>query len=231
VNEIRQTRPQSSGVTSKPDNALRITEIFYSLQGESRSVGLPTTFIRLTGCPLRCQYCDTSYAFTGGEWMSIEDVITRIKQYPAQWVTVTGGEPLAQKNCLPLLTQLCDADYYVSLETSGALSLSDVDQRVVKVMDLKTPGSGEAEKNLLENLGLLSTQDQVKFVICDEQDYEWSKNIINQFRITDRCEVLMSPSFGQLDAAKLAEWILRDGLTVRFQLQLHKILWGNEPGR
>jgi len=163
--------------------------------------------------------------------MSIEDVITRIKQYPAQWVTVTGGEPLAQKNCLPLLTQLCDADYYVSLETSGALSLSDVDQRVVKVMDLKTPGSGEAEKNLLENLGLLSTQDQVKFVICDEQDYEWSKNIINQFRITDRCEVLMSPSFGQLDAAKLAEWILRDGLTVRFQLQLHKILWGNEPGR
>lgn len=163
--------------------------------------------------------------------MSIDEVMARIQQYPTQWITVTGGEPLAQKNCLPLLTRLCDAGYYVSLETSGALPVNDVDQRVVKVMDLKTPGSGEVDKNLLENLEHLLAQDQVKFVICDEQDYQWSKNIIGQYRLIDKCEVLMSPSYGQLDGAKLAEWILRDGLAVRFQLQLHKILWGNEPGR
>lgn len=231
MNDIPQSSAQESAVNTRPDDALRITEIFYSLQGESRSVGLPTVFVRLTGCPLRCQYCDTSYAFTGGEWMSLDAVITHVQQYPTNWVTVTGGEPLAQKNCLQLLAQLCDAGYHVSLETSGAMPVQDVDQRVIKVMDLKTPGSGEVERNLLTNLEYLSPQDQIKLVICDERDYQWAKAIIEGNRLTDICEVLMSPSYGQMNATQLAEWILRDGLTVRFQLQLHKILWGDEPGR
>ena len=231
MNDIPQSSAQESAVNTRSDDALRITEIFYSLQGESRSAGLPTVFVRLTGCPLRCQYCDTSYAFTGGEWMSIDKVITVVRQYPAKWVTVTGGEPLAQKNCLQLLNQLCDAGYRVSLETSGAMPVQDVDQRVIKVMDLKTPGSGEAERNLLTNLEYLSPQDQIKLVICDERDYQWAKAMIEDNRLMDICEVLMSPSYGQMNATQLAEWILRDGLTVRFQLQLHKILWGDEPGR
>ncbi|WP_455365634.1 7-carboxy-7-deazaguanine synthase QueE [Kaarinaea lacus] len=231
MNDIRQSTVQDSGSKARPGNALRITEIFYSLQGESRSVGLPTVFIRLTGCPLRCQYCDTSYAFTGGDWMSIDEIMERVRQYPTRWVTVTGGEPLAQKNCLQLLVELCDAGYQVSLETSGAMPVKDVDQRVIKVMDLKTPASGEVDKNLSENLQYLLAHDQIKFVICDEQDYQWAKKIIEDRCLTDKYEVLMSPSFGQMDATQLAGWILRDGLAVRFQLQLHKILWGDEPGR
>lgn len=216
---------------TRPDNALRVTEIFLSLQGESRTVGLPTIFIRLTGCPLRCQYCDTAYAFTGGEWISIPQIIKTISQYQTRWVTVTGGEPLAQKQCLSLLTQLCDLNYDVSLETSGALPVKDVDKRVVKVMDLKTPASGEQNRNMLENLQYLLPHDQIKFVICDEQDYEWAKQMIDTHGLLQKCEVLMSPSYSQLNPTQLADWILRDGLAVRFQVQLHKILWGDTPGR
>jgi 7-carboxy-7-deazaguanine synthase len=205
VNNSRQAPAQKSSAGVKPDNALRITEIFFSLQGESRSVGMPTVFVRLTGCPLRCQYCDTTYAFTGGEWMSIDEVMSRVRRYPAHWVTVTGGEPLAQKNCLQLLTRLCDAGYHVSLETSGALPVNEVDRRVTKVMDLKTPGSGEAHRNLLENLRSLLPHDQVKLVICDEQDYLWGKKIIEEHHLTEKCEVLISPSYGQMNATELAE--------------------------
>ncbi len=210
---------------------LRISEIFVSLQGESTTVGLPTVFVRLTGCPLRCQYCDTEYAFRGGEVTAINDVMAQVARYQVQYVTVTGGEPMAQPACVPLLARLCEAGYKVSLETSGALDISQVDTRVMKVMDLKTPGSGEVEKNRFENLGYLAPRDQVKLVICDREDYLWASRILEQHRITDRCEVLFSPSYGQQDAAELADWILADRLPVRFQLQLHKILWGNEPGR
>ena len=231
MSKVQQKSVNDTSNQVKPDEALRVTEIFYSLQGESTNVGLPTVFIRLTGCPLRCQYCDTSYAFTGGHWMSINEIVLAAKKYRTPWVTVTGGEPLAQKNCHQLLTRLCDSGLQVSLETSGALPLEEVDPRVVKVMDLKTPGSGESDRNLLENLGCLSGQDQIKFVVCDEEDYSWVKKLIEERQLTDQCQVLMSPSYGQLDASDLAEWILRDGLKVRFQLQLHKILWGDEPGR
>jgi len=231
VNSIHQHSAHDASARPKSDDALRITEIFYSLQGESRSVGLPTVFVRLTGCPLRCKYCDTAYAFTGGQWRSIDDVVSSVKTYDTPWVTVTGGEPLAQKNCLRLLTSLCDSGYQVSLETGGALPVNEVDQRVVKVMDLKTPGSGEADRNLLDNIQYLTPADQVKFVVCDEQDYRWAKKIIEEHQLTEKCEVLMSPSYGQMEAATLAEWILRDGLVVRFQLQLHKILWGDKRGR
>lgn len=210
---------------------LRITEIFLSLQGESRSVGWPTVFVRLTGCPLRCGYCDTAYAFTGGEWKSIPDILQAVKQHGVRHVCVTGGEPLAQKNCLPLLAALCDAGYEVSLETSGALDISAVDARVIRVMDLKTPGSGEVARNLMDNVPLLKRSDQVKFVICDRHDYEWAKEMLTTQQLTQRCEVLFSPSFGQLEAAQLAQWILDDHLPVRFQLQLHKILWGDARGR
>ena len=209
---------------------LRITEIFHSLQGESATVGCPTVFVRLTGCPLRCGYCDTEYAFTGGEWQSLEAIVEAVDAYDTPYVTVTGGEPLAQKNCLPLLTQLCDRGYQVSLETSGALDVSDVDPRVVKVVDLKTPGSGEVERNRYENLPLLLPHDQVKFVICDRADYEWSVEMLTKHDLAARCGVLFSPSFGQQDAAELAGWVLEDRLPVRMQLQLHKILWNNEPG-
>ena len=213
------------------DNRLKITEIFYSLQGEALTVGIPTTFIRLTGCPLRCQYCDTEYAFSGGDWMSLDAILERVAANQTRYVTVTGGEPLAQKPCLDLLAMLCDADYQVSLETSGALDISKVDSRVVKVMDIKTPGSGEENRNRLENINCISEHDQLKFVICDERDYEWSRELLQRHDLNQRCEVLFSPSFEQLAATDLADWILRDGLPVRMQMQLHKLLWGNQPGK
>jgi len=210
---------------------LRISEIFLSLQGESTTVGLPTVFVRLTGCPLRCQYCDTEYAFRGGEYMEANAVVARVAAYQVSHVTVTGGEPLAQPACLPLLSRLCDAGYQVSLETSGALDVSQMDTRVMKVMDLKTPASGELDKNRYQNLDCLTPRDQVKFVICDRGDYDWARWILDEYHLPGRCEVLFSPSAGQQNATRLAEWLLEDRLPVRFQLQLHKILWGNEPGR
>jgi len=212
-------------------NDLRISEIFYSLQGESKSVGMPTVFIRLTGCPLRCQYCDTSYAFSGGEMTSIADIIAQVEQYKTRYITVTGGEPLAQPACLELLKQLADKDYIVSLETSGALDVSQVDPRIVKVMDLKTPASAEESRNLYTNLPYLEAKDQLKFVICNAEDYAWSKDKLDEYKLEKQCEVLFSPSMGEQDPTELAEWILRDQLPVRFQLQLHKILWGNSPGK
>lgn len=212
-------------------STVRITEIFYSLQGESATVGLPTVFVRLTGCPLRCQYCDTEYAFYGGERQKISDVLLSVASHKPRDVCVTGGEPLAQKACMPLLAALCDKGYRVSLETSGALSVEYVDPRVVKVLDLKTPGSGEVEKNLYGNMEYLNTRDQVKFVICDRQDYEWARMKIDELKLTERVgDILFSPSTGQLNAAELADWILEDHLPVRFQLQLHKLLWNDEPG-
>lgn len=210
---------------------LRISEIFYSLQGESKSVGRPTVFIRLTGCPLRCQYCDTSYAFSGGEMTSIANIMAQVAQYKTQYITVTGGEPLAQPACLELLKQLADKEYIVSLETSGALDISQVDSRVVKVMDLKTPTSAEESCNLYTNLPHLDAKDQLKFVICNAEDYVWSKDKLDEYQLDRQCEVLFSPSMGEQDPTELAEWILRDQLPVRFQLQLHKILWGNSPGK
>lgn len=209
---------------------LRVSEIFLSLQGESTSVGLPTVFVRLTGCPLRCRYCDTEYAFRGGENLQLPDLLGRVAAYGVRHVTVTGGEPLAQPACLSLLTQLCDAGYSVSLETSGALDVGAVDARVVKVLDLKTPGSGECERNLYRNLDSLAPRDQVKFVICDRSDYEWARAQIGERRLAGRCELLFSPAWGQQDATQLAQWILEDRLPVRFQLQLHKLLWGDAPG-
>jgi 7-carboxy-7-deazaguanine synthase len=213
------------------DLSLRITEIFFSLQGETRTIGLPTVFIRLTGCPLRCDYCDTEYAFSGGERMTLAAILDEVRQYNPRYVTVTGGEPLAQPDCWPLLTQLCDAGYEVSLETSGAIDMNGVDVRVSKVMDLKTPASGELARNRYENIALLNRRDQVKFVICDRQDYEWARLQVDQWRLHERVdEILFSPSFGQQDATELAEWILRDRLPVRFQLQLHKLLWNDAAG-
>ncbi len=210
---------------------LRISEIFLSLQGESNTVGLPTVFVRLTGCPLRCRYCDTEYAFRGGQFMEINTIVASLASYQVRHVTVTGGEPLAQPACLILLERLCDAGYRVSLETSGALDISQVDTRVTKVLDVKTPGSGECSRNRWQNLDSLAPRDQVKFVICDRDDYEWSRQVLDERRLADRCDVLFSPSFGQQNAAQLAEWVLADRLPVRFQVQLHKILWGDEPGR
>jgi 7-carboxy-7-deazaguanine synthase len=217
--------PQAS-----PDAQLRITEIFYSLQGETNRVGLPTLFIRLTGCPLRCIYCDTTYAFTGGRNMSLAEILDQVATYQPHYVTVTGGEPLAQKNCLALMKALCDAGYEVSLETSGALDISAVDDRVMCVLDIKTPASGEAEKNRWENLALLTKHDEIKFVLCDENDYEWAKLILQQHQLAEKCTVLFSPVHGALNATQLADWILSDHLPVRMQVQLHKILWNNEPG-
>lgn len=210
---------------------LRITEIFFSLQGETRTIGLPTVFVRLTGCPLRCGYCDTAYAFQGGERRTLSTILEEVAQYQPRYVTVTGGEPLAQPNCWPLLSALCDAGYEVSLETSGAINMAGIDPRVVKVMDLKTPGSGELARNDYDNITLLLPHDQVKFVICDQQDYEWARMQVDRFALSERVdEVLFSPSFGQQNATELAEWIIRDRLPVRFQLQLHKLLWNDEPG-
>ena len=210
---------------------LRISEIFYSLQGESRTVGLPTVFIRLTGCPLRCQYCDTSYAFSGGETQSIAHIVEQVAQYNTRYITVMGGEPLAQQGCLELLKQLADKDYSVSLETSGAIDISKVDARIDKVMDLKTPGSDEEPRNLYTNLQYLDSQDQLKFVICNAEDYLWSKEKISQYQLDKQCEILFSPAMGEQDPTDLAEWILADQLPVRFQLQLHKVLWGNIAGK
>jgi len=210
---------------------LQITEIFYSLQGESRTVGWPTVFVRLTGCPLRCGYCDTRYAYHGGEPLAIDDILVQVASHQAAHVTVTGGEPLAQPECRQLLRQLCEAGYQVSLETSGALDISDIDPRVSIVMDLKTPASGESGRNRLENIALLRPDDQLKFVICDEEDYLWAKQMLVEHQLASRCEVLLSPAFGSLDGARLAGWVLADHLPVRMQLQLHKILWGDQPGR
>jgi len=210
---------------------LRITEIFFSLQGETRTVGLPTVFIRLTGCPLRCGYCDTAYAFQGGNWLEIDEILQRVAEYQPRYITVTGGEPLAQKPCIELLQALCEKGYDVSLETSGALDISEVDPRVSRVVDIKTPGSLEVKKNRWENIDLLSSHDQVKFVICDREDYQWSKKILEQYSLEKRCEVLFSPSAGQQNAGELANWIIEDHLPVRLQIQLHKFLWGDAPGR
>ncbi len=213
------------------DARLRVTEIFHSLQGESRFTGWPTVFVRLTGCPLRCGYCDTAYAFKGGEWMSIPQILETTAGYATHHVTVTGGEPLAQRPCNELLTALCDAGHEVSLETSGAVDICNVDPRVVKVMDLKTPGSGELDKNLWSNLGCLTAQDQVKFVICDRGDYEWARRTLADNPLPDGCEALLSPSHDNQDPTELAEWMLEDRLPARFQLQLHKLLWGEERAR
>ncbi|OQW42144.1 MAG: 7-carboxy-7-deazaguanine synthase [Proteobacteria bacterium SG_bin4] len=210
---------------------LRITEIFFSLQGETSRVGLPTVFVRLTGCPLRCGYCDTAYAFTGGKTLSIAEILKQVARYQTRYVTVTGGEPLAQKACLVLLNALCDAHYSVSLETSGALDLANVDTRVSKIMDIKTPGSGEVSKNNWNNLEYLTMHDELKFVICDEADYRWVCETIQNRQLSQKCPILFSPVHGNLNPATLAEWILRDQLPVRMQLQLHKLLWGEGPGR
>ncbi|TAN70497.1 MAG: 7-carboxy-7-deazaguanine synthase QueE [Methylobacter sp.] len=210
---------------------LRITEIFYSLQGESNTVGLPTVFIRLTGCPLRCVYCDTAYAFSGGKKLAIDVIIAQAEQYETQYITVTGGEPLAQPGCLELMTTLLDKGYIVSLETSGALDISEVDPRVIKVMDLKTPGSGELSKNRYQNIEYLTPKDQVKFVIGNDEDYDWSKALLSEHDLPNRCEILFSPVMGQQNPTELAEKILKDRLPVRFQLQLHKILWDDAQGK
>ena len=210
---------------------LRINEIFHSLQGEADSVGFPTVFVRLTGCPLRCQYCDTEYAFHAGEWFDLDTILERVRSFGATHVCVTGGEPLAQPNCLKLLERLCDAGFAVSLETSGALDVASVDARVSRVVDVKTPGSSEASRNRLENFTHLSARDQLKFVICSREDYDWSKAFLQQHALMGRCGVLFSPSYKQLSATELADWILQDRLPVRFQIQLHKILWGDVPGK
>jgi 7-carboxy-7-deazaguanine synthase len=230
---VANPAPPSAGAAAaslEPD-VLRITEIFLSIQGESTTVGLPTVFVRTTGCPLRCQYCDTAYAFSGGERMTLDAIVAKVAHHGVRHVTVTGGEPLAQPATLPLMTRLCDAGYSVSLETSGALDLAGVDRRVMQVVDIKTPASGEASRNLWSNLEHLRAGDQLKFVICDRSDYEWSRESLAAMRLPERVEVLFSPSFETLPGRTLAEWILADRLAVRMQVQLHKVLWGNEPGR
>jgi 7-carboxy-7-deazaguanine synthase len=210
---------------------LKLTEIFFSLQGEAQFVGMPTVFVRLTGCPLRCQYCDTAYAFHGGEWWALPDILHRVSEFGARDVCVTGGEPLAQRNCLKLLSELCDRGFRVSLETSGALDVTAVDPRVSRVVDVKTPGSGEESRNLYPQLQQLRDPDQIKFVITSRADYEWSRTKLSELALAERCGVLFSPSYGQIEARELAEWILEDRLGVRFQLQLHKLLWGEARGR
>lgn len=210
---------------------VRVSEIFFSLQGEAARSGLPTVFVRLTGCPLRCTWCDTEYAFTGGANTHIEDVLAEVARFPTRYVCVTGGEPLAQKTCLPLLKALCDADYDVCLETSGALDIAAVDPRVARIMDLKAPSSGESAKNLLSNIADLRHADEVKIVIASRADYDWAKSIMSAHQLSTRCDVVLSPVAGQLDPTELAEWILADGLAVRFQIQLHKLLWSDARGK
>ncbi len=210
---------------------VKLTEIFLSIQGEADHVGWPTVFVRLTGCPLRCQYCDTQYAFHGGEWFSIEDVMRRVEDLKVRHVCVTGGEPLAQKGCVPLLARLCDAGYVVSLETSGAMDISKVDERVARVVDIKTPGSGEVARNRLENLDSLRPGDQLKFVLCDRADFDWACVFLSERRLHERCSVLFSPSYGQVEPRELAQWIIDARAPVRFQVQIHKVLWGDTPGR
>jgi 7-carboxy-7-deazaguanine synthase len=224
--DTRDSRPTTADAAR-----LRVTEIFYSLQGESRTAGCPTVFIRLTGCPLRCGYCDTGYAFTEGAWMGLDDILARAAEFEPRHVTVTGGEPLAQNLARDLLKRLCDAGYEVSLETSGALDIAGVDPRVSVVMDLKTPGSGEEAKNRYANIECLKAGDQTKFVICDRTDYEWSRAKLVEYRLAKRCEVLFSPAWGRVEPRQLAEWILTDRLPVRLQVPLHKLLWGDERGR
>jgi 7-carboxy-7-deazaguanine synthase len=230
MNAVVSDAAAASALASQPDR-LKLTEIFVSLQGEARDAGWPTVFVRLTGCPLRCQYCDTAYAFHGGRWWEIDAILAEVARCGVRHVCVTGGEPLAQKRCTGLLARLCDAGYDVSLETSGAIDISDVDTRVSRVVDIKTPGSGEVARNLWDNIALLTPHDQVKFVICDRADYEWARGIVSQHALPDRCVVWFSPSFSQVSARELADWIVADRLPVRYQLQLHKILWNDEPGR
>jgi 7-carboxy-7-deazaguanine synthase len=218
-------------VEAGTQDRLKLTEIFLSVQGEARSVGWPTVFVRLTGCPLRCQYCDTAYAFYGGEWWNIDDILVEVARHGARHVCVTGGEPLSQKRCIALLKKLCDAGYEVSLETSGAIDIGEVDPRVSRVVDLKTPDSKEQHRNRLENIPLLTKHDQVKFVICSPLDYAWAKSMLIEHQLVDRCEVLFSPSYTEIKPRDLAEWLLVDKLSVRFQMQLHKQLWGEETGR
>jgi 7-carboxy-7-deazaguanine synthase len=210
---------------------LRVNEIFHSLQGEADAVGYPTVFVRLTGCPLRCQYCDTEYAFHAGDWFEIDAIVDKVRGYGAAHVCVTGGEPLAQPNCLKLLARLCDQGFAVSLETSGALDIAPVDPRVSRVVDVKTPGSREAGRNRIENFALLTQRDQLKFVICSREDYDWSKAFLQEHGLSARSRILFSPSYNEVSPTALADWILADRLPVRFQLQLHKVLWGDVPGK
>ncbi len=220
-----------SEIVQSSTDRLKITEIFLLLQGEAATAGWPTVFVRLTGCPLRCQYCDTAYAFHGGQWRDIADIVAEVARHGVRHVCVTGGEPLAQKRCLTLLGALCDAGYDVSLETSGALDIAQVDARVSRVLDIKTPGSAEVERNRWENLPLLTARDQVKFVLCDRGDYEWARDFVSARKLSECCDVLFSPSQSQLSPRDLADWIVADRLPVRFQMQLHKLLWNDEPGR
>jgi 7-carboxy-7-deazaguanine synthase len=222
-----QTHP-----TADPrEGLLKITEIFHSLQGEALQAGLPTVFVRLTGCPLRCGYCDSEYAFYGGQWLRIDDILAEVRRYDTPYVCVTGGEPLAQKRCSELLKRLCDEGFEVSLETSGAVDIAAADPRVSRVMDLKTPGSGEEGKNLWSNLDELTPHDQLKFVICSRGDYEWARAQLRDRGLDTLCDVLFSPAWGRVEPRDLAEWILEDRLPVRLQLQLHKLLWGDVPGK
>ncbi len=222
--------PEAAAAATAADR-LRITEIFLSLQGEARDAGWPTVFVRLTGCPLRCGYCDTAYAFHGGEWRDMDAILAEVAAHGVRHVCVTGGEPLAQKRCIPLLRALCDAGYVVSLETSGAVDIASVDARVSRVVDVKTPGSGEVARNLWSNLALLAPHDQVKFVLCDRADFDWACTVVAEHRLHERCDVLFSPSAAQLPATRLADWIVAEKPPVRFQVQLHKLLWNDEPGR
>jgi 7-carboxy-7-deazaguanine synthase len=229
MNVVAEAAAASAAV--HPPERLKLTEIFLSLQGEARDAGWPTVFVRLTGCPLRCQYCDTAYAFHGGQWWDIDAILAEVGRYGVRHVCVTGGEPLAQKRCIALLSQLCDAGHEVSLETSGAIDISEVDPRVSRVVDIKTPASMEVARNRWDNIPLLTPHDQIKFVVCDRGDYEWARDVVDTQRLHERCTVWFSPSFGQVAPRALADWIVEDRLPVRFQLQLHKILWNDEPGR